>query len=633
MSEIVTYPLLGTITSPRDLKALDEKQCVTLAQEIRKFLVEKVSTHGGHLGPNLGVVELTLAIHRVFDSPHDPIIFDTGHQSYVHKIVTGRSKEFDHLRQEGGLSGYPSRHESPHDWVESSHASSSLSYADGFSRAFQYTQDPHTVVVVIGDGALTGGMAWEALNNIASRKDAKIVIIVNDNGRSYAETIGGLAQHLTFLQSTPKYEKILNTFKSRVKSLPYIGSALYSLSHGFKVGIKDIIKPQQMFSDLKIKYLGPVDGHNISALEEVLANAQRLECPVIVHAVTQKGRGYLPAEKHAEDLMHSTGKIDPTTGQPLVDSSARKSWTRVFSDTLIAIGQENPRIVALTAAMPGPTGLLAFGQLFPERMIDVGIAEQHALTSAAGMAMAGMHPVVAVYSTFLNRAFDQLLMDVALHSLPVTIVLDRAGITGSDGPSHNGMWDLSLTSIVPGLKVAAPRDERTLVSELGQACNYEQGPTLVRFPKGSVIEDIPAISTTEDGLQVIYSSGSSSTRVLIISIGSMAGECIAAAQILAKQDIEIQVVDPCWIYPVAPSVVELAQNADITVTVEDNGVRSGYGAVFNAVMHQHTQHTCMRNIGLPQDFIEQASRDSILERYGLEAEHIARNIMHWVEEL
>ncbi len=483
--------MLEQIRGPADLQHLSQQQLRDLAAEIREFLIHKVAATGGHLGPNLGVVELTLALHRVFYSPHDPIIFDTGHQAYVHKMLTGRSHEFEGLRKKGGLSGYPSRAESEHDWVESSHASAALSYADGLAKAFELTghRNRH-VVAVVGDGALTGGMCWEALNNIAA-SGRPVIIVVNDNGRSYAPTIGGVADHLATLRLQPAYEHVLEKGRDAVRSLPLVGDIAYRFMHSVKAGIKDSLSPQLLFTDLGLKYVGPVDGHDERAVEAALRHARGFGRPVIVHVVTRKGMGYAPAEDDEAEQMHSCGVIDPVTGR--ATNIAGPGWTATFSDALIGYAGKRRDIVAITAAMPGPTGLTAFGQRFPDRLFDVGIAEQHAMTSAAGLAMGGMHPVVAIYSTFLNRAFDQIMMDVALHKLPVTMVLDRAGITGSDGASHNGMWDLSMLDIVPGIRVAAPRDATRLREELGEALDVDDGPTAIRFPKGDVGEDIPAV--------------------------------------------------------------------------------------------------------------------------------------------
>ena len=594
-----------------------------MADEIRDFLVQKVSATGGHLGPNLGVVELTLAMHRVFDSPNDAIIFDTGHQAYVHKILTGRKDGFDDLRKQGGLSGYPSRAESDHDWVESSHASASLSYADGLAKAFHLTGQRRHVVAVVGDGALTGGMCWEALNNIASAKDRSVVIVVNDNGRSYAPTIGGLADRLASLRLQPQYEKALETGRRFVQRMPWIGQSAYSILHGVKVGLKDAMSPQVLFTDLGIKYLGPVDGHDERALEAAFQRAKAFGGPVIVHAVTRKGMGYAPAENHEADQMHACGVIDPVTGKATTTSAP--DWTSVFSAELIKHAEQRKDIVAITAAMAGPTGLAAFGNRFPDRMFDVGIAEQQAVTSAAGLALGGMHPVVAIYSTFLNRAFDQLLMDVALLELPVTLVLDRSGVTGQDGASHNGMWDLSLLGIVPGMRVAAPRDAVTLREELAEALAVNDGPTAIRFPKGAVVEDISAIDRI-DGVDVLRMPSESQGDVLIVAVGPFASLALETADQLAEHGISAAVVDPRWVLPVPEAVVKLAEDFRLVVTLEDSGVHGGIGSTVSAVLRAAGVDVPCRDLGVPQRFLDHASRDQIHRDLGLTAADLARKI-------
>jgi len=625
--------VLSSIQSPDDLRRLSPVELTELAGEIREFLVQKVAATGGHLGPNLGVVELTIALHRVFDSPRDPILFDTGHQAYVHKILTGRRDEFDTLRQKGGLSGYPSRAESEHDWIESSHASAALSYADGLAKAYKLTgESDRTVVAVVGDGALTGGMCWEALNNIAAGKDRSLVIVVNDNGRSYAPTIGGLADHLAALRLRPGYEKVLDNSRRFVKRLPWVGSVAYSVLHGMKAGVKDAVSPQVLFTDLGIKYLGPVDGHDEQAMESALRRAKAYGGPVLVHAVTRKGAGYAPAENHLADQMHATGIMDPRTGRSKSSSSA-PDWTSVFADELIALGEQREDVVAITAAMPGPTGLAKFGERFPDRTFDVGIAEQHAVTSAAGLALGGLHPVVAVYSTFLNRAFDQLLMDVALLKQPVTIVLDRAGITGSDGASHNGMWDLSLLGIVPGLRAAAPRDAAMLREELGEALAVSDGPTVLRFPKGAVGDDIPAVERIDGTVDVLRMPKDRRGDVLIVAVGAFASLALDVAERLSRQGIDAAVVDPRWVLPVPDAVVDLARDFRLVVTVEDSGVHGGIGSAVSSALRRHDVDVPTRDLGVPQRFLDHASRSEIHAELGLTAQDVARQITGWVAGL
>ncbi|MBB0992968.1 1-deoxy-D-xylulose-5-phosphate synthase [Dietzia sp. SLG510A3-3B2-2] len=617
--------VLEQVDGPSDLRRLGPGELAALCGEIREFLIRKVAATGGHLGPNLGVVELTVALHRVFDSPRDPVVFDTGHQSYVHKILTGRRDQFDGLRTRGGLSGYPCRAESEHDVVESSHATASLSYADGLAKAFSLRgESDRTVVTVIGDGAMTGGMAWEALNNIAAAKDRPMVIVVNDNGRSYSPTIGGLADRLGALRLQPAYEKAMDRTKNALTGRKdVVGKAVYSVLHGIKTGVKDVVSPQELFADLGLKYMGPVDGHNLAATEAALRLAKDFGGPVVVHVVTRKGMGYVHAENNEADQMHATGVIDPETGKPLSTSSA-VDWTSVFSEELCAIGAERDDVVAITAAMAGPTGLAAFGERFPERMYDVGIAEQHAVASAAGLALGGLHPVVAVYSTFLNRAFDQLLMDVALLRQPVTMVLDRSGVTGPDGASHNGMWDLSLTGIIPGVRVAAPRDATTLRQELREAVAFDDGPTVVRFPKGSVGDALPALATSEDGVDRVHGSGDA--EVLIVAVGSMVAPAIAAARALGTEGISVDVVDPRWVYPVPASIVDAARGRRLVVTVEDNGLHGGVGSAVSACLDNAAVRVDRIALGIPQEFLDHGSRGEILADAGLTPEGISDSI-------
>ncbi|PXW33668.1 UNVERIFIED_CONTAM: 1-deoxy-D-xylulose-5-phosphate synthase [Williamsia faeni] len=623
--------VLDSVNSPADLRELSVAQAHDLAAEIRGFLIAKVSATGGHLGPNLGVVETTLAIHRVFDSPHDAVLFDTGHQCYVHKIVTGRKDGFDTLRQRGGLTGYQERAESEHDWIESSHASAALSYADGLAKAFELSKQDRHVVAVVGDGALTGGMCWEALNNIAAG-DRPVVIVVNDNGRSYAPTIGGFARHLTGLRLQPGYERVLDESRRAVLKLPLLGQIAYAALHGLKTGIKDALAPQAMFTDLGIKYVGPVDGHDQEALENALRRAKSFGGSVIVHTVTRKGNGYHHAENNVADRMHATGIIDPETGKST--SVSAPDWTSVFSAALVEAGSNREDIVAITAAMPGPTGLSAFGDRFPDRMFDVGIAEQHALTSAAGLALGGLHPVVAIYSTFLNRAFDQLLMDVALLKQPVTLVLDRAGVTGPDGPSHNGMWDLSLMAIVPGMRVAAPRDSVRLREELAEALEINDGPTALRFPKGAVPEDIRAVERLADGTDVLGRPARGETcDVLIVAVGPFASLALDTAARLAQQGIGTTVVDPRWVLPVPASIAELAQTHRLVVTVEDGGVHGGIGSSVSEKLRAEGISTPVRDVGIEQRFLAHASRGQLLDELGLTAQDVARAITAMVSSM
>jgi 1-deoxy-D-xylulose-5-phosphate synthase len=616
--------ILDSINGPEDLKPLTHKQLLTLAQEIREFLVAKVAKTGGHLGPNLGVVETTIAIHKVFDSPSDSIVFDTGHQSYVHKILTGR-KNFNTLRQKDGLAGYPQRSESAHDIVESSHASSSLSWADGIAKAYKLTeQNDRYVIAVVGDGALTGGMTWEALNNITDDNDRKLVIVVNDNGRSYAPTIGGLARYLNDIRTEKFYRRLYRLSKKVFFKFGTVGRMAYSTLRGAGKGLLGSFAPKGMFPNLDLKYIGPVDGHDLHAMEAALRQAKKYANPVIVHAITQKGKGFDPAVSDEADQFHAVGQIDPDTGAS-VESSGKKSWTSVFSDELVESASKNSSVVGITAAMLIPVGMHKFAAKYPDRVFDVGIAEQHAVASAAGMAFGGLHPVVAVYATFMNRAFDQVLMDVALHKAGVTFVLDRAGVTGPDGASHHGMWDLAMLQIVPGIRIASPRDESRLREQLSEAVAINDGPTVIRFSKGTVAADLPAVRRLDDGVDVLHES--SAKDVLILTVGAMAETGIQVAKMLADQGIGATVVDPRWVIPVPKSIVELAAKHRLVVTIED-GIRvGGIGTRVRQDLRAAQIDTALSEIGLPDEFLEHASRNEILERVGLTAQSISREIV------
>ncbi|MFD6136913.1 1-deoxy-D-xylulose-5-phosphate synthase [Isoptericola sp. NPDC060257] len=622
--------LLSSIGSPEDVRRLSPEQTTQLAAEIRAFLVDQVSRTGGHLGPNLGVVELTIALHRVFASPRDTLVFDTGHQAYVHKLLTGR-QDFSALRKAGGMSGYPSRAESEHDVVENSHASTALSWADGVAKANAVQGHPERhVAAVIGDGALTGGMAWEALNNIAASQDRRLVIVVNDNGRSYSPTIGGVANHLDTLRTTRGYEAFLSWGKRTLHRTGAPGRFAYDWLHGLKKGIKDVVAPQGMFEDLGLKYVGPVDGHDVAAMEQALRRAKAYGGPVIVHAITEKGRGYTPAEQDVADRFHAVGQIHPETGLPVAPS--RFGWTKVFADEIVKIGRDRPDVVAITAAMLHPVGLAPFAQEFPGRTFDVGIAEQHAATSAAGMAFAGLHPVVAVYATFLNRAFDQVLMDAALHRAGVTFVLDRAGVTGDDGASHNGMWDMAMLRIVPGLRLAAPRDEPTLRAALRAAVDVDDAPTVVRYPKGALADAIPALEEL-DGVDVVArhvpggGSAGDGRKVLVVGVGSMVGTALAAGESLAAHGLAVDVVAPTWVLPVPEALVKLAGEHDLVLTIEDGVVDGGVGAMTAQRAGEQGVRTPFVHVGLPVAFLDHASRDQIIGQQRMRAEDAVRDAL------
>jgi 1-deoxy-D-xylulose-5-phosphate synthase len=611
--------LLSGIRSPRDLKALAPDQLPTLAAEIRDFLVDRVSRSGGHLGPNLGAVELTIALHRVFDSPHDKVLFDVGHQAYVHKMLTGRQGGFDLLRQRGGLSGYPSRAESEHDIIENSHASTALSYADGLAKAYALRGEKRAVAVVVGDGALTGGMCWEALNNIAAAQDRPVVIVVNDNGRSYSPTIGGLAEHLAALRLQPGYEKALSVVKGALGRTPVVGQPLYDMLHGAKVGFKDFVAPQGMFGDLGLKYVGPVDGHDIDSLESALTRARDFGGPVVVHAVTKKGYGYAPAENDPTDHLH---QVNPP--------AAGRKPTAVFAEEMVRLGAERRDVVAITAAMMNSVGLNGFADAYPDRAYDVGIAEQHAVTSAAGLAVGGMHPVVAIYSTFFNRAFDQVLMDVALHRLPVTFAIVSGGITGVDGPSHNGMWDMSIFGIVPGLRIAVPRDEATLRAELREAVDVSDGPTAVRLPKPALAEEVPAVRRAGPVDVLREPAGAD---VLVVSVGAIAPLVLDAADRMAAQGIAATVVDPRWVVPVAEELVTLAAKHRLVVTVEDAGRVGGVGTQVTQALRDAGVDVPTRDVGIPRRFLSHAEVSEVRAEVGLTAQDISRRVVEWAARI
>ena len=658
-AEQTSRALLASVRKPADLDRLTSEDLVALAAEIRRHLVASVARTGGHLGPNLGVVELTIALHRTFRSPRDTIVFDTGHQAYVHKLLTGR-QDFAHLRERGGLSGYPSRAESVHDVVENSHASTSLSWADGIARANHLQgHDERHVVAVIGDGAMTGGMAWEALDNIADSSDRHLVIVVNDNGRSYAPTIGGLAHHLDALRTNPGYERVLSGVKRTLLSQGAPGRAAFDALHGLKRGLKDVLVPSAFFEDLGIKYTGPVDGHDITAIEFALTRAREYAEPVIVHVITEKGRGYTPAEEHGPDRFHAVGQIHPETGLPVV--AERFGWTSVFAEEIVSLARCDDRIVGVTAAMQAPVGLQPMADAMPERVIDVGIAEQHALTFSAGLAFAGMHPVVALYATFLNRAFDQVLMDVALHRAGVTIVLDRAGITGTDGASHNGMWDMALLAHVPGLRLAAPRDETTLRDSLRLAVSIDDAPTVVRYPKGTLLEPLTVVrrlgpkdaekspcdagaeadtpmdeaggeDSSFDVVDVLLESLGpyDTSSILLVGVGVMAAETCEAGRILQQEGRCTTVVHPHWVIPAPRPLVAAAAEADVVVVVEDGLVDGGIGSQLrDAVEDYQAAHPgeagspVFRRIGIPRQFIDTATRAELLEDFGMRAADIA----------
>jgi 1-deoxy-D-xylulose-5-phosphate synthase len=609
--------VLSRIQCAADCRDLSLEECRQLAAEIREFLVEKVSITGGHLGPNLGVVELTLALHRVYDSPKDQIVFDTGHQSYVHKILTGRGDQFATLRQAGGLSGYPSRKESPHDLVENSHASTGLSYALGLAQARRRRAEPGRVVVVVGDGSLTGGMAYEALNNIgALRPD--LTIVLNDNGRSYAPTVGGLADHFARLRLDPRYEAAKSGIGGFLSAIPAVGEPAHEVARRLKSGMKQLVSPHIFFEDLGIKYSGPIDGHDQRSIEGALALANRLPGPVVVHVVTDKGHGFYPAEADEVDKFHGPPPFDISTGKPT--GASRVSYTDVFEEVLLELAENDPKLVAITAAMASSTGLLQFASRFPDRFYDVGIAEQHAVTFAAGLAMGGLHPVVCIYSTFLQRAFDQVICDVGLHNLPVTFILDRAGVTGPDGSSHHGMFDLSYLRMVPNMVVATPKDAAELGRLVATAVSHP-GPFSIRYPRGPVpervidIRPLPSLSW-----EMVREGG---RDVLICAAGKMVAVAESAADLLAAGGVSASVVNARFIKPTDRRLADWAQSHRALVTVEDNTVRGGMGASVLEFLAEQGVVRPVRQVALPDQFLPHGTQTELLAEYGLTAEGVA----------
>src|SRR6267378_3660897 len=619
MDQDLTTPILDRIGSPADLRSLSEVELRALAEEIRQFLVQTVSKTGGHLGPNLGVVELTLALHRVFDSPKDRILWDTGHQAYVHKLLTRPREGFARLRKLGGMSGYPNRIESEHDFIENSHASTGLSYAAGMAEAARRQPDAGRVIVVVGDGALTGGMAYEALNNIGHRK-TPVIIVVNDNGRSYAPTVGGLAQHLAqqLTVLNPSYHRTKNRVDRILRSVP-AGDKAIEAGRRIKEGLKELVSPRTFFEYLGIKYSGPIDGHNVEDIERTLRQVSRLAGPSVVHVITTKGRGYGPAEEDEIDHLHGVSAFDVLTAKPL---SRKITYTDVFGEALVQEAERDPRVIAITAAMGSSAGLGPFAERFPDRFFDVGIAEQHAVTFAAGLAMAGMRPVVCIYSTFLARAFDQTIMDVALHKLPVVFVIDRAGVTGPDGSSHHGVFDLSFLRMIPNLKVAAPADATELCALLETALASD-GPVAIRYPKGQVpsTPDLP-VEPLPVGRWEELRKGSAAA---IFAVGRMVEVAREAAERLALQGVECTVVNARWVKPMDPRIVDWAKRHPIVMTVEDNVGSGGFGGAVLEALAPHGLAGRVRTLALPDRFLPQGKAADILRENGLDAAGIAQS--------
>jgi 1-deoxy-D-xylulose-5-phosphate synthase len=627
--------ILPSIESPADLKGLSYDELYELSGEIRNFIIETVTTTGGHLGSNLGVVELTIALHRVFDSPNDILLWDTGHQAYVHKLLTGRRYGFKHLRQRGGLSGYPNRSESPHDWIESSHASTALSYAHGLSVAMEQRKElvghggTRNVVAVVGDGSLTGGMAYEALNNLG-HSNQRVVVILNDNRRSYAPTISKLSESLTNLRLNQTYLTMRDRLRRLVPHLPWFGKAAYRGIDGFTSVVREIVTPHTFFENLGVRYVGPVDGHNLEALEATIRSAATWDGPILVHVMTQKGRGYEPAV--TDDLRMHDFKLPPRLNDEEVPP---QSFTEAFSNALVALAGVDDRIVAITAAMAGPTGLIRFQERFPQRFFDVGIAEQHAVTAAAGMAMGGLKPVVAVYSTFFSRAFDQAHLDVGLHREPVVFVLDRAGITGDDGPSHHGVLDLVLGLSIPGLTIFAPSSAPEVEAMLGEALALD-GPSMIRFPKTPA--PVVAGGATGDGLHARkLRTGDGS--VCILAVGKLVAAAVEAAAKLETEGIDATVWDVRVVSPPDPAMLTDALAHRQVVTAED-GMRQGGAGMFlaDAMRAQSQARTGSHHavpagdlppvtvLGIDRVFIPQDKPDRILARFGLDGPGLAASV-------
>jgi len=614
--------LLDTIAGPDDLRALDFNQLEQLAEEIRETIVRSVAATGsGHLGPNLGVVELAIALHRVFESPRDIILWDTGHQAYVHKLLTGRREGFATLRQAGGMSGYPSRRESEHDWIENSHASTVLSYAHGLATAVDQAGTDRRVVAVIGDGSMTGGMAYEALNNLG-HSGTRVLIVLNDNGRSYAPTVSRLSEGLSRLRLHPGLKRGRTRIEQMLRDLPALGPIAYSSLQGVYAALREVLEPHAFFEALGVRYTGPIEGHDIAGVEDALRAASTYEGPIVVHVLTQKGKGYAPAEDDDEKCLHDVGGVfDPEEGPP-EGGWALKGYTQAFSETLIEAAAADPRIHAITAAMPGPTGLIPFEAQFPERFHDVGIAEQHAVTMAAGLAMGGLRPVVAVYSTFFSRAFDQANLDVGLHGLPVVFAVDRAGITGDDGPSHNGVLDMALASRIPGMTVFAPSSVQEVRGMLRTALSLD-GPALVRWPKGAPRSvDASLVGSGLEALRV----RAGSEAVCILAVGKLVGPALDAASLLGEAGVDATVWDVRVVKPLDPAMLADAARHDLVVTVED-GVRvGGAGSLIADAMSALGHEGTVMQLGTPDSYIPHGKQDAILASLGLDAAGIAASV-------
>ncbi len=626
--------MLESITQPGDLRRLSAAELTALAAEIREFLVRAVAARGGHLGPNLGVVELTIALHRALDSPVDQIVWDTGHQAYVHKLLTGRQADFANLRTMGGLSGYPSRSESPHDVIENSHASTALGYALGLAEAHRAGLGGGRVVAVVGDGSLTGGVALEALNLIGHRKP-DVLVILNDNGRSYAPTVGGLAGHLAPLRLHPGYERLKKGVEETLGRVPLVGDGMVEAAKRAKEGAKALLAPRVVFEDLGWQYAGPVDGHDLPALERALDHAKRVPGPVLLHVITQKGRGYKPAEEHDEDNLHSLGAFDPETGRALPKSGDDVAFTDVFGQALLDEARRHPELVAISAAMLGPTKLSIMAAELPDRVFDVGIAEQLGVTMAAGLALRGLRPVCAIYSTFLQRAFDQVMMDVSLHKLPVIFAIDRSGITGEDGSSHHGVYDVTYLRQIPNMVIASPRDGNELRRALATAIAHTTGPFAIRFPRSTTpkLTVVGPVRKMKVGAWEVRSKG---TDVLLLGLGKLAVNCEDAARLLKQDGISVTLVDPRFAKPLDPRLGALAGSHRLVATVEDNVLAGGFGSAVAEVLADEEVRTPLLRLGIPDQFLPHGKRDTLLAGLGLDAAGVAdrvRKALHRLDEV
>lgn len=624
------YALLNRIEKPEDVKALTVRELEQLASELRHFIIDTVSQNGGHLAPNLGTVELTLALYSVFSFPEDKLVWDVGHQAYTHKILTGRRDAFKTLRKKGGITGFPNRSESVYDAFGVGHASTSISAALGMALARDAKGEKNQVIAVIGDGALTGGESFEALNN-AGDLGTKLIVILNDNEMSIDANVGAMSEYLSRIRIAPQYARAKRDMGSLLMSIPHIGDKVYKTASHLKDGVRSVLVPGSLFEEMGFHYIGPIDGHNIGLLEEVLASAKEMEGPVLIHIHTVKGKGYKPAEQ-APDKFHGVGCFDPSTGKSAKKAGCAPSYTSVFSKALIELAKDRPDILAITAAMPSGTGLKAFGQAYPKRFFDVGIAEEHAMTLAAGMAAAGMHPVIALYSTFAQRAYDQLIHDVCLQNLPVTLCLDRAGLVGEDGPTHHGVFDLSYLRQMPNMCVMAPKDEEELRHMLATAIAIE-GPAAVRYPRGAGL-GVPLTDSLETlpvgKAEVLQEEGD----IAFLAVGTMVEKAKEAAAILKEEGIEAAVVNMRFIKPLDTELLgEMARTKKLLITAEENVLAGGFGSAVAEYLADHGIEVPLLRFGIPDRFIEQGTRRELLSLCGLQPDEMAERIRERLSQL